>query len=98
VDIQELNAYAVKKQTIKSDYNNLNQCLKQEIKVIKTYTEIYYIILVKLQYNWISYMAMLSDIYSLSYLSLSNLRHAEILNPLEESKREIIFVLKNSCN
>ena len=98
MDIQELNTYAVKKQTINSDYDNVNQCLKQEIKVAKLTTEIYYIILVKLQYNWISYMAMLSDIYSLSYLSLLNLRHAEILNPLEESKREIIFVLKICCN
>lgn len=45
MDIQELNAYAVKKQTINSDYNNLNQCLKQETKVSKTYNRniLYYI-------------------------------------------------------
>ena len=43
-------------------------------------------------------MAMLSEIYSLSYFPLSNLRYAEVLNPLEESKREIICVLKISYN
>ena len=50
--------------------------------------EIYHSILVKLKYNWISYMAMLSEIYSLSYFPLSNLRYADILNPLEESIRK----------
>jgi hypothetical protein len=43
---------------------------------------------VKLQYNWISYMAMLSEIYSLSYFPLSNLRYVDVLIPLEESIRK----------
>ena len=35
--MQELNAYFVKKQTIKSNYKNFNQCLKQESTVMRTY-------------------------------------------------------------